>query len=293
MFEIVSCKMENITPQKAKDYLELNTHEAQRALSPKRVDFHVRKIQSGQFRTGEIAFALNGKGAEVLINGQHQLYAVVKSGFPIKAKVERAKCKDKLEVSDYYRQFDNPLSNRPFHDMVGVEAWSRGITWKLKFCKLIASANAYLATPGVKHRYLSPDEKAEYLSYKLDGGEFVNRILAEGNPPSRSAHLQKLPTVIVMLQSWGISHADADEFWELVRDGGGLAYDDPIRSLRDWLLSFKARDPKSTNAHATVTQREIMGRCINSWNAWCNGEKRRSTRYVSGKDLPKMISRKR
>lgn len=78
--------VETITPEKAKQYLEQNTNNY-RKLSPSKVTQYANDMMAGQWEeNGEpIQFAENG----VLLNGQHRLAAIVKSGVTISMPVIR------------------------------------------------------------------------------------------------------------------------------------------------------------------------------------------------------------
>ncbi len=65
-----------ITPEIAEEYLSHNTHN--RALTPSKVDRHVRTIQRNEWMTTHQGVALDWNGN--LLDGQHRLRAIVESG---------------------------------------------------------------------------------------------------------------------------------------------------------------------------------------------------------------------
>lgn len=83
---MITAKMETITPEIAKKYLEKNTRNY-RSLSKNTVDTYAEDMKIGKWEeNGEcIAFYENGD----LFDGQHRLHAIVKSGVTLRMMVER------------------------------------------------------------------------------------------------------------------------------------------------------------------------------------------------------------
>ncbi len=91
MIKLISREYASITPVIAKELFKLNTFAAQRALSKKHVGELAKKMRDGVFLEGVIATAegINGNTCQILVNGQHQLAAVIQSGETIMASVQR------------------------------------------------------------------------------------------------------------------------------------------------------------------------------------------------------------
>jgi hypothetical protein len=81
----VTTQVETITPFIAAEYLKHNTHN--RAVNKNTVDFYAKQMKAGEWQlNGEpIIFSANGR----LQDGQHRLYAVIKSNCSIKSIVVR------------------------------------------------------------------------------------------------------------------------------------------------------------------------------------------------------------
>ena len=87
---------ETITPDLAREYLKANI--INRPLKPKVVDTYAERMRKGQWKmSGEPICFLKG-GA--LGNGQHRLYAVIKTGIPITFLIVRGCDPDSLYVYD-------------------------------------------------------------------------------------------------------------------------------------------------------------------------------------------------
>src|SRR5690625_6568367 len=71
--------VETITPKKAKDLLEKNTHN--RPVSNKRVDHYASLMKAGKWHLTHQGIAISK--TDVIIDGQHRLLAVVQANMPI------------------------------------------------------------------------------------------------------------------------------------------------------------------------------------------------------------------
>lgn len=96
----ITSEVETITPQKAREYLELN--KVNRPLNKKQVVFYASQMVRGQWKlNGEaIVFADDGH----LLNGQHRLRAVETAGIPVDFLVVRG-CE-----SDVFATYDTGRS---------------------------------------------------------------------------------------------------------------------------------------------------------------------------------------
>jgi len=81
-----TCKIETITPELAEQWLALNTNNF-RAIDIRRVSFYAETMKRGQWQLNGETIIFRGDGT--LVNGQHRLDAVVKSGTAIESFVVR------------------------------------------------------------------------------------------------------------------------------------------------------------------------------------------------------------
>lgn len=77
--------IEEITPERAQEYLKKN--KGNRHLAPATVDDYAQQMSSGRWLLTPEPIELAPNGA--IINGQHRLHAVVKSGVPVRFTVAR------------------------------------------------------------------------------------------------------------------------------------------------------------------------------------------------------------
>jgi len=87
---------EEITPQKAQEYLAMNKNN--RNVMPKVVDSYAKDLVEGKWiiGTSSICFDINGN----LIDGQHRLHAIIKAGIPVRMEVKRNLSEDAFKAMD-------------------------------------------------------------------------------------------------------------------------------------------------------------------------------------------------
>lgn len=91
----MECRLETIGPKKASELLKLNTFN--RPISQKHVEFLAGSMSRGDWRITGDTIKVNG---EVLVDGQHRLYAIIKSGVAIQCYVVRGIASNAYDAID-------------------------------------------------------------------------------------------------------------------------------------------------------------------------------------------------
>lgn len=281
MFKLESLDIIRITPGMAKGFQNLDPLEYQRKMQQYHVSNLVRKMEKGLFRIGEIAIA-KFNGRQYLINGQHQIEAVILSGMEIPATQEIYICENEKDLSQLFRQFDvNPM--RPFPVIVKAEILAMNLGWSTRVGVLLVGAINWMEGRG---KHISRDEKVEVLRHYTDVGNYLNILIPE---TSVGKMLRRMPVVAAMMETRKVSNKEpsiAHNFWIMVRDGEGLTKDMGAYTLRDYLLNlnmkfgFPIRKP---------TVKEIISKCIHGWNAHIRGVSTRLA-YHHQAPMPKAIA---
>ena len=288
MFEIISRKTKTVTPEKAAEWLLLNNFMSQRNLR----DVHVRRlastIEKGNFTTGNIAFAVNpDRTRNELMNGQHQLHAVIMTGRSIVAHVEVAVCPTMKDASQYFAQFDVGAT-RSIGDIVKAESDSLGITWSSRISSLLVSAMGHITSDNsyrTPSKTMTKFEQAEQLRLRMAEGQFLTDIFTGES----SRTMMRVPVAVAAIMTFHVDPDAALSFWEGLRLGTNFSSKDPRRPLRDFLMStpISARGMKANGA---ASPREITARCIYTWNSWRRNEPRTMLpQYNPGKNMPTVI----
>jgi hypothetical protein len=270
----------------AEKYLAMNTLDCQRALRMKHVDMLAECIADKTFLVGDIGFAklsFNGT-AEVMVNGQHQCNAVLQAGQSITATVTHFDCKEPRDLSLLYRQFDNHAA-RSIGDIARPEAKALKISWPRKVIGTVLTA----ATIIEGKQYANKKEKVDVLQLHMRDGEFVC-LIYEGNPAG-ARHLMRGPVAACMMRTWGKNRADAQQFWEAVRDGENLTTKSPAKRLRDYLMQTATCHGRGAVRQADksiASSHEIHAKCITAWNAYRRGSTT-DLKYYADKPIPAAV----
>jgi len=288
MFLKKSEKRMKITPKVAEQFLLIPLFGAQRPLRTKWVTELANIIREDLFLTGEIGTAVlkyeNNK--EVLMNGQHQLNAVIVANKEIEADFSVHECFTPSDASLLYSQFDNH-GVRSIGNIVKAHAYTMKLDWPVKCCSLLVGAAA------IKEKILSAPkyQRMELLDTYIKQGHFLNDLLFVSengvNINKDYGHLRRLPTVYAMLLTWEKSQSDSKLFWKQVRDGEGLTRKMPAFKLRNYLMTNNWNRGKGTMGipNRIATFHEMVSKCITAWNAFRKGSTT-DLKYYANKPIP-------
>ncbi|MFA9197247.1 MAG: hypothetical protein ACEQSM_06545 [Aliarcobacter sp.] len=138
-------KLENITPEKAKEYYEKALPSHQRPFRQSRADKYIKQMHGHQWMETHQGIAFDEHGR--LIDGQHRMYAIWKSGLTIKMWVCRGlpECMvngRRLETIDAIDRGDQ----RSVSDQLVIRSGIKNASRVATACVLIQS----IATNGIK-----------------------------------------------------------------------------------------------------------------------------------------------
>lgn len=277
-----------LSPELAKHYLEFNTFEVQRNIKTIHLNELTQKMKDGRFRFGEIAFAdyPSKYPRDIMMNGQHVCYAVLKSDITVPCVLEKFKIDNERDMSELFRQFE--IQPRSLKDMAKVEAHSLGLDWPIDFTSLMLAAAKIdslknLASMISGRGVTTKEQSIQLLSKYLKEGEWISSIMTSR---SQAKHLWRAPVVYVMFNTFRKNQPDSMVFWKKARDGENLTKDMPVMKVREFLLrSYSAR--ASSSVYQRATNKEFITRCIIGWNSFRTG-KPTNLVYRPGKPIPKI-----
>lgn len=213
-----------ITPKDAEKLLGRNT--INRSVRPRRVDQYAKQIVNGQWQvTGEaIKVATDG----TLLDGQHRLLAVIKSGIPTAFFVIDGLDPEVFKVLDsgLTRSGGDALSGIGFSDSKEVAAIS-----KLVIC-VQAGVNPH------NTEYASLISRTDIINFASTNRDLLTKAMKH----ARVVHRQLAGS----MTAWGalyvlcsLAHDDdgarAEDFINTVSEGANLSVGDPRLALRNWL----------------------------------------------------------
>ncbi|MDN6440465.1 MAG: hypothetical protein L0K30_00265 [Acidipropionibacterium jensenii] len=254
--------MERVTPAIAEKWLAKNTHN--RDLNDRVVDAMVRDLESGNWLDNGATITFSEGG--VLLDGQHRLNAVVKSGVGINSIIVRGAKAEAQHTMDTgaKRTLSNALKLRGEKNHVALAAatvahivWDRG--------------NRGFGTS--RSTRVTNSEAIDYIESHPWLREQITDVARY------RSHLPGLSTgavsVLYLLFS-DIDTADADFFFERLTSDEDHHRGQPIYLARKTLLEDYAR----TDGHRSQTWKAAI--LIKAWNKYRDGEECYQLRYATG-----------
>lgn len=259
---------ENITPQKAKQWLDLN-YDRQRPLSASKVAFYAGEMVKKRWHpTNPISFARKN-GETILVNGQHTLAAVVKSGVTLKSN----------PVIYYQVEADDEIDNLYAHHDIGK---GRSYSDSLRAYQVAENAgipNSYVNYLSAAISYIKEGFPARYSRRDIAHEDLVELVfdwLPEFKAflgaisPCDSDVRKKLitkPILAVALVTFRYQAEKAKLFWEQVAKINMLPRSDPRMALHRTLLTMTM----ATGENDGYSPAHLSRACAYAWNKWFGG----------------------
>lgn len=268
----IAAVVENITPSKAKAILESN--KKNRPVSERNLNQLVSELNKGNFHlTGE---SIKISKAGNLLDGQHRLLAIVKTGRTENMLVVRG-----LE-EDSFKYIDTGKSRTPA-DVLGIEGFKYP-TRLASIARFIMSFKKGHFTGGAK---VGKGRKTTITNAEIS--DFVNKNFVSINDSmpfgyNRDNKLVKPNTLASLHYVFkGINTNDANDFCWKVSIGEGVVKDSPIYLLRQALTS----DLRSTKKMSVIQRNAII---CKAWNYFRQGKKISQLKWDSIREpFPKPI----
>jgi hypothetical protein len=256
--------LDKITPEKANEYLIKNAHN-QRKIKAKHVDFLANEMKNGHwvFNGDPIRFDANNN----LIDGQHRLHAIVKSGITQELFVITG-----LEQNAMF-SIDSGRVVRGADDYLHIagEKYTSTLGSSIVFCLLYEKGRLFQA-----HR-VSQYEIIEYLAKNPDirtscesiQTKWVKRLMT----PSLAAGFHYLFSKI--------DKEKADDFFDIIERGIYSQISNAPNVLRDSLMEKKITN---RNANMILSKKYVVAITIKAWNAYIKGKMIKGLHYSAIKE---------
>lgn len=280
MYKLIKSENRKVSPKRCEDFLKKNTFAGQRALSQPWVQNVSTKICEGGFTKAHIAFAKNGAGVDVLMNGQHQCHACIQAGLPIDATIDYYHCDSETDMWHLFATFDSHRQRTEGHVMKAAKGLFRSEALRNVPLRVLSSCGSALlwlgggVTPVFSAKVLSKSDKADLIEkYEQD----VLRVASYG-----VSHIHVAVTCAI-IATHRVNDAKAREFWTRVLHGDQLVRNSPQWSLHHGIAKFQA------GARGGGSRNVMLYRlCILWWNAFATGERRTIAKYTSMKGIPEI-----
>lgn len=257
--------VETITPDLARKYLGGNT--SNRPLRPGVVERYAEAISKGDWElNGEtIKFSTDG----ILLDGQHRLEAIVKSGKSIQTHIVRDL------PPEVYDTIDTGAARKP-RDTLSVDGEANATILAVA-CRLLYM-HEQLGSVNVQSKMvnlITTRDIVETLSRHPGMRQSVSAIC--GNKGLRP-YISAQPAAFLHYVFRQIDQTQADLFFDYFGKGANLDAESPLLHLRNRLLTMKA-DNRAYRA-------EKIALIIKAWNLYRKKRPTRSLRWNETEDFP-------
>ncbi len=286
-FQFLRTELVKVTPTIAQKYLEYNTFAGQRTLNTAHVTHLAGQMQKGLFSKGQMA-VVDVAGVKMLVNGQHQLHAVIRSGTTAMLQLDHYVAEDMAGASMLFATMD---ANRMRTTQQAFGAARYGMdddrlaSIPLAYLAVCSTALATLENDppvwGSTGRVANTDRVALIDTHR-DEAMWVyelHKIAARKNPAY-------VGVITAMIYTRRANAELADEFWIPVLSSTELVHESPQWQLNRYITSGLREYGSSGN-------RNIMVTSLVWWNRWMRGESGRSVKAASMKTIPKPDTKKR
>lgn len=269
-----------ITPERAAEILSRNKDN--RPLSNPHVLFLARQIEQGKFQyNGDtIKIAPNGR----LLDGQHRLSAVIKSGKPITSDVAHNVPEEAFTTIDNNRKVRSPgdvLGQKGVRNCNSVAAVAKFVISTKRGGLSVAAGSG----GGSNSRASGVVPDVEDIVNFVEKTKGFEEFVADGLYLYRTGNSTLSPKDFIGMH-WLISRThprEARDFFEKVAQGANLPANSPILMLRNRLLEAKLDRNKHLPA---LTQLAFL---VKVWNAYFLGKNLKILRWTRNEPFPKWV----
>lgn len=266
-------------PEIASQILAQCNYEGQRSLESLHVNRLAAEMQAGYFtQRTPIDFGVLPDGRTVLVNGQHRLYGVVKSGCSLEVTIILHPVANEDELHRLYTSFDvvqRPRSSSAIMNATGIademgigkETARKAYDAAVIIACGLKNINAYKRDPLIS----TPNGRLDTLQEWWPTIKIYDDLIRD----ARRAVKRNLLTASIMSIGLVTIRYQADrasEFWRGVAADDRLAKNDPRKTLLILLETIQKHDVNDT-----------LSRAACCWNAWFRNEKLSQARgYAEG-----------
>ncbi len=262
-------KTETVTPAIAEDWLANATYERQRKMQPWQVKRLATEMEKGRFIEGVMIHFGVLDGKPKLVNGQHTLAAIAKSGIPIRLTILRTPVDNEDELGQLYGRHDRGRGRTPSDAFLGmnlsgklelhtqeVNAFAPSLRWVLtRFRHPKVTGDIEIAT--------SLDFLADEMEVWAGTARQYFGLVREANTGLKGAY-RRMPVVAIGLATVHHQPVKAREFWLGAANDDSLTKHDPRHMLNAFLRQ------KTNSKGDPLTYMRTVAAC---WNRYFeNGE---------------------
>ncbi|SDX36263.1 hypothetical protein SAMN05421504_1021159 [Amycolatopsis xylanica] len=260
-----------VTPEVAVEILKQN--EGNRKLDRATVEIYAGAMKRNEWRLSHQGIAIDQEGE--LLDGQHRLAAVVKSGKTVPMLVVRGVDRNSFSIVDTgkRRSASDSLRTIGAADVIHLAA-------ALRYVHLCDTLPGDAAWSGHRAR-LTNDQILELHEKHPRMIECVRRARPVAGTIGIIA---SACASAIYLTRRSAPELDQEDWFNGVITGANLDEGDPRLRLRAFFLNARAQ-----NGRRRMDAREHIAVYLKAWNGWVRGEKRQGLAFRKGESLPKPI----
>jgi len=253
----------NVTPKKAQEWLDASAGVKQRTIRSARVDKLVHSIESGQWRVSHQGIAIAPDG--YIIDGQHRLSAVVRSGMAVEMMVAFNADPETFDV------IDTGAARSP-GDMLKIEGFTNvnilaaAVRAVLTYEDVVGTTDSWqtaskLITPVDIIEWLRDEQHAEVIH---SATAVANRVAQALGRYGLKSVLETV-ALLVSTRETEMGPAAFAEFMERLSDGVMLPSNSPILALRRWFIQ-ETGYAKVNSTHRFSTALAVTIKAMNDYS---------------------------
>ena len=242
----ISIRREVITPEGARTILTQERYERQRPLDQSVVQEYALAMLNGEFRQGTLISFCIYKCQRYLVNGQHTLEAICRSGVSIELAVEEIPVESLEERADWFSKYDR-LKLRSLKQIYDANKIHEAVNMNKSQADHLGAclpllASGFATSPrthsGMRMYTSNPRLRMDFIKeWAEEASQFYATI--KGAPGTLGANSRRGPVMAVALVTYRHTGTDAEEFWHQVAYDDGLAQGDPRKALHLFLRTTK------------------------------------------------------
>ncbi len=259
-------------PQMAAEILRYN--EGNRKLDRSTVELYAGAMKRGEWKLSHQGVAIDDRGN--LLDGQHRLAAVVRSGVSVPMLVVRGVDRDSFSVVDTgkRRSASDSLKIIGAADVLNLAA-------SLRYLCLYDTLPGDVAWTGPKAR-LTNDQVLELHEQHPGMLDCVRRA----RPVAGAIGIiTSACAAAIYVTRRAASDMDQSEWFAGVISGANLDEEDPRLRFRNFFINGRAQ-----GGRRRMDAREHVAIYIKAWNDWVKGEKRQYLSFRKGESMPKPVA---
>jgi hypothetical protein len=207
----------------------------------------------------------------VIINGQHQIDACIKSNKSIKVCYCVYACENENDVMDAFSTF-NVDKVRSQGDLVKAKMEAMGLKWNQTIASALVSAednidenNKYKS----RNKSLTKHEKVQLLEDIIEPGQIIVDLIQEYKPKRK---FKTVNVFIGMLMTYYANSTHFVDFWKGVYTGANLVDGDARLLLRDFILNTSSSKNTKDPEIVMMFKIQYIATIILLWNRYRKNE---------------------